>query len=365
MINYPFNFEKINATFVSRENRFLVKAQLNENIIDCYLPNPGRLWELLIPGETELILVRNTSSSKIPFLVLACKKEDKLVLLHTHITNKIIKALINDQKLNPFKGFRVISEEVKIERSRFDLLLENSNDKLYLEVKTCTLFGNRVAMFPDAITERGRRHLMELNRLAENGIKTSVIFVVMNPDVEFFLPAYHIDYQFAKAFMNVKNLVNLKAIALDWDKHFNYVKKVKELKIPFSFIEKTLNDRGVYLLITQLNSAEFIKIGKIGEKHFPAGYYVYVGKAKKGLFSRIERHRRKLKKMHWHIDYLLKKARLIKDLPIVTDENIECTLADRLLKISDGALPEFGSSDCYCKSHLFYFRENPLHKRDF
>lgn len=365
MLNYPFDFEKIKAIFVERKNRFVITAKIDGKKFNCYLPNPGRLWELLIPSETELMVVRNYNPEKIPFTVLSCKKRDKWVLLHTHITNKIVKDLINRDLINFYKGFKVIGEEIKANRSRFDLLLSNDKDKIYLEVKTCTLFGKDIAMFPDAVTLRGKKHLLELMELNRNNISTAVLFVVMNPDIEYFLPAYHIDYEFSKAFIEVREFVNIKAIALDWDNSFSYITELKEIKIPFSFIEKSLEDSGVYILVIYMDRPELISIGMLGERHFHPGYYIYVGKAKKGLFKRIKRHKNRSKKMKWHIDYFLSKAKVIKDLPIITERDIECVLAERLSRISDGIISKFGSSDCQCFSHLFYFKENPIHNREF
>ncbi|MCS7215606.1 MAG: DNA/RNA nuclease SfsA [Thermodesulfovibrio sp.] len=364
-MSYPIHNKKIIATFLKRKNRFVVIASVDGKIKECYLPNSGRLWELLIPNKTELMLIENSQNQKLKFTVLACKKEHHWVLLHTHLTNKIVKSLINQEKLPFYRGFRVVSEEVKIKNSRVDLLLENSREKNYLEVKTCTLFGKKTAMFPDAVTERGKRHLIELKDLVQKNIKASVLFVVMNPEVEFFLPAYHIDYEFSKTFMLVKDIVDIKAISLKWDSSFTTVEATAELKIDFSFLERVLNEKGVYLLVMHLQNSEKIIIGNLGKLNFTKGYYVYIGKSKRGLFKRIARHRRKLKKMHWHIDYFLTRAKLIRDLPILTEEDIECQVAYSLSKISDKIIPEFGSSDCNCNGHLFYFKENPLFNLNF
>lgn len=365
MLHYPFVFEKIRASFIERKNRFVVSAEVGGKQVDCYLPNPGRLWELLIPNETELILVKNNNSEKLPYTVVFCKKDNHWVLLHTHITNKIIKDLIDSNLIDFYKDFQVTSEEIRVNGSRFDLLLQREGKKIYLEVKTCTLFGREIAMFPDAITSRGKKHLLELKKLNSKDISTSVLFVVMNPEIKYFLPAYHIDYEFSKAFMEVKDKVEIRAVALDWDTDLNSIKSVKELKIPFSFLKRVLNDRGAYILVIYKNESELVRVGQKEERLFLSGFYVYAGKAKKGLFKRINRHKRKNKKMHWHIDYLLSKAEIVKDFPILTDQNIECSLAESLLKISDGAIPQFGSSDCQCLSHLFYFKENPVHSREF
>ncbi len=364
MIDYPFNFKKTLGKFIERPNRFVVKVKVNGKLVNAYLPNPGRLWELLIPNETELMLISNKNSVKLPYTVLGCRRENERVLLHTHLTNKIVKSLISEGMLNFYKGFKVIGEEIKLGKSRFDLLIENE-ESLLIEVKTCTLFSGKVAMFPDAPTERGVKHLKDLDNLAKSGIKTAMLFVIMNPEVDFFLPAYHIDFKFAEAFNEVKNNVEIRAISLKMDDTFTYVERTKDVVIPFFFIEKELKDRGCYLLLLYLEKTKPIKIGHKGEILFPSGFYIYVGSAKVGLQKRIARHRRRLKNLHWHIDYFIRNAKILKDIPIVTNENIECELAKNLLEISNQHIPFFGCSDCKCKSHLFYFKENPILNKKF
>lgn len=104
MLNYPFYFEKRRGIFLERKNRFIITAYLDDKIVNCHLPNSGRLWELLIPNETELMLVGRETLKKIPFTVLACKKGDNCVLLHTHLTNKIVKNLINNDRISFYRG---------------------------------------------------------------------------------------------------------------------------------------------------------------------------------------------------------------------------------------------------------------------
>ncbi|MCX8030686.1 MAG: DNA/RNA nuclease SfsA [Thermodesulfovibrionales bacterium] len=366
MINYPFNFKKIKAIFKERVSRFVIKAIINDDrIISSYLANPGRLWELLIPNESELLLIENSYAKRLPYIVLAVKKEDKWVLLHTHLTNKIIERLIKEKLIPFYKDYQVISKEVKVDNSRFDLLLNKGKEKLYLEIKSCTLFGKKIAMFPDAVTSRGLKHLIELKKMAQKGAKTSLLFVVMSPDVEIFLPAYHIDYKFANVFLQIKESVEITAISINWDDSFSYVTNIKELNIPFLFLKRVLKDKGVYILIAKLNRAESIIIGQKGIFHFKAGYYIYVGSAKRGLFQRISRHKKKNKKKHWHIDYFLDKAKIIEDIPIITEKDLECQLAQKCEGISDDTVDKFGCSDCKCNSHLFYFKENPMFNKHF
>ena len=111
--------------------------------------------------------------------------------------------------------------------------------------------------------------------------------------------------------------------------------------------------KGSYILIVEIKNDSIISVGKNGEKHFNKGYYIYVGSALNGLDQRIRRHLRKQKKIHWHIDYLLKYVVVIDVLYKESKVREECNIAKKLdVKLS--SITGFGSSDCKCKSHLFY-----------
>lgn len=96
-----------------------------------------------------------------------------------------------------------------------------------------------------------------------------------------------------------------------------------------------------------------IRVGCTKSIHFPAGYYAYVGSALGGLKSRLNHHLKTGKKLHWHIDYLLDKARISRFIIAETQQRIECSIARQFLKQLD-CIPGFGSSDCQCRSHLFF-----------
>ena len=366
MLKYPFNFPKIGGRFIGRVNRFVVEVEIDGRREQAYLANPGRLWELLLPG-TELLLSPALSAGRLPYTVLACRKENQYVLLHTHLTNKIIRHLIDNGRLALFEGYRVIKEEPARGRHRFDLLLEHeqTGEKYYLEIKTCTLFAGRVSMFPDAVTRRGSAHLCKLRDLADQGIQTGCLFVVMNPEAEYFLPAYHIDPAFARAFIAVKKSVDLQTVAIGFDPGFTTVNSISELNIPFDFLETELKDRGSYILLIRIENDKSLTVGSLGQTWFKQGYYVYVGSAMHSLSTRVARHMRKRKKIRWHIDYLTTEADMVTAVPIISSDKLECELAASLQGIAVQTLKAFGSSDCSCPGHLFYFAENPLHNPSF
>ena len=361
MVNYPFKFSKISGRLIRRINRFVVEVEVEGCKEEAYLANPGRLWELFLPG-TELLLSSDLSRGKMPYTVLACLKEGRQILLHTHLTNQVIRNLIDNHRLTLFKDYKVVRGEPACGRVRLDLLLKHHSTgaDYYLEVKSCTLFAGRVAMFPDAVTKRGADHLCKLKELSNAGVKTGCLFVVMDPGTDYFLPAYHIDSSFASVFREVQDQVQLNAVALGFDPAFSEVETIKPLQIPFGFLDSELQDRGVYLLLIRIEDEKTIAVGGLGQKGFERGYYVYVGSAKRGLSKRVARHTRKRKRKRWHVDYLVAEADKVAPVSIMSSDQLECKLAESLQNIADHFVKGFGSSDCRCESHLYYFAENPL-----
>jgi Uri superfamily endonuclease len=111
--------------------------------------------------------------------------------------------------------------------------------------------------------------------------------------------------------------------------------------------------KGSYILVVELEKDQTIQIGKFGKIYFSSGFYAYVGSALNGLEQRINRHLRKDKKTHWHIDYLLKQGKISDIFYKKSDTKKECNFVK---KFEEKLLPilNFGSSDCKCRSHLFH-----------
>ena len=113
--------------------------------------------------------------------------------------------------------------------------------------------------------------------------------------------------------------------------------------------------KGCYCLIINLEDDENLKIGKKLKIEFEKGYYVYIGSAMNSLESRVKRHLSKSKKLHWHVDYLLKNAEVV-EVIYNLDKKVECELSKELSK-KNIYIPDFGCSDCECDSHLYYFKK--------
>jgi len=111
--------------------------------------------------------------------------------------------------------------------------------------------------------------------------------------------------------------------------------------------------KGSYILLIELKKDDYIQFGKNHKTFFKKGFYVYVGSALNGLEKRINRHLRKIKKKHWHVDYFLDFADIVNVFYKENETRDECKIAN----ILDGELEPiqgFGCSDCKCKTHLFY-----------
>jgi len=142
--------------------------------------------------------------------------------------------------------------------------------------------------------------------------------------------------------------------------------KIYILSNHWNLTEKHLlksQDRGTYLLVIKLKENRRISIGQLGEKKFSKGIYLYVGRARRGLQSRIKRHLSQKKKTFWHIDYLLQKAE-VQEVWIKGEFFDECRTAfeiKKILKDSSFPLKKFGASDCNCTSHLYCLPERETH----
>lgn len=112
--------------------------------------------------------------------------------------------------------------------------------------------------------------------------------------------------------------------------------------------------KGCYCLIIEVDENQHLKIGRKLEIDFKKGFYVYIGSAMNSLESRVKRHLSKRKKLHWHIDYLLKNNE-ITEVIYNLDKKVECDLSQQLVK-KNKYIKDFGCSDCDCESHLFYFK---------
>jgi sugar fermentation stimulation protein A len=354
------------ARYLTRPNRFVLVCKLGGKTVSAFLPNPGRLSELLLP-EMPIYLERtNNPYRSLRYTAVAVEREGLRIVLHTHKTNEVARYLIENGLVPPLRDYEVVRREVTRGNSRFDLLLRKGKEEMLLEVKSCTLFSKKVAMFPDAVTARGKKHLEELARLSSDGASCAVLFLVHWPRAEVFLPDFHTDLEFAKTMKDAKDKVRFFPVSVEWGGDLSVVGgQTRVLPVLWEALEREAEDRGSYLILYHLPRKRLIEIGGLGKVAFKKGYYFYVGSAMKSLSKRVERHRRSRKKVHWHIDSFSAVAEFHATLPVRSEDDLECELASAIGSISEWSVPNFGCSDCACPSHLFGFSTDPLSTRKF
>jgi len=383
----------ISATFQSRPNRFVVEIAVAGCPTTASLPNPGRMQELLLPG-AELLVRPGPEGGKHPWRVVATRSAGgggAVIYLDTGGTNRVAAQLIAERRIPALADYDVVRAEVTVPgmRSRFDFLLRHRETaaELLLEVKSCTLFNGRWAMFPDAVTERGTRHLLELAEAA--GAQTpyggrgspaaavapaaaavapaaAILFVVHSDEPEFFLPDYHSDLTFARTLLAVKDRVPILATGVRWGADLEVAAYRRELAIPWEILPPLLEDRGAYLVVLRLDRPTTIATGALGDVTYRRGYYLYIGSAQRNLTARLNRHRRPgRRRKHWHIDYLRETCTVVDSYTIREPWRRETEIVRRLRPLADEGIPRFGSSDSPEPSHLLYFTEDPRRRADF
>ncbi len=158
------------ALFLERVNRFLLKGYINNKEVSIHLADTGRLEEILTPNR-KLLLIKNRPSLKSEYTLIAALMDNKWVLVNSKLHSKIGEAVIKNYL---FKDLQTIQKEVVFNKSRIDYLIDN---KIYIELKGCTLVKDNRCLFPNAPTIRGTKHLKELIELIENGYKSYILFL--------------------------------------------------------------------------------------------------------------------------------------------------------------------------------------------
>ncbi|MBQ6813618.1 MAG: DNA/RNA nuclease SfsA [Methanobrevibacter sp.] len=194
----------IKAIFKSRPNRFIAEVELDGETVKAHVPNTGRCKELLIDGATVYLRPSDNPNRKTKYSLYYVENKGALVAMFSQEANKIVFDAIKNNMIEELSGYDVIESEKTIGNSRIDIYLanyddsENLTDETYVEVKSVTLIKDGVAQFPDAPTERGRKHLEELISLKNKGIRSVVFFLIEHPNGNSFTPNWENDPDFSR-----------------------------------------------------------------------------------------------------------------------------------------------------------------------
>jgi len=200
------------GTFIARPNRFIAHVELNGETVVAHVKNTGRCKELLIPGVRVVLYKSDKSERKTLYDLIAVWKGKRLINMDSQVPNMVFKEYLQSGK--HIDGITLIKPEMKYSNSRFDLYVEAGERKIYIEVKGVTLEENGVAMFPDAPTERGVKHLNELVECVNSGHEAWVVFVIQMKDVRYFTPNVKTHAAFGEALVAAER-AGVKVLAFD------------------------------------------------------------------------------------------------------------------------------------------------------
>ena len=356
----------IKGRFIDRPNRFIAHVEIQGKVETCHMPNPGRMRELLFPGVTVYVTPHGNRAARTPYGVIGVEKGKDIFYLDTGRCNDVAAYMVQHQMIPGWENYVLLRREVTMGDSRFDLLLGDpeSGEVFPVEVKSCSLAGRKGAMFPDAPTERGTKHLLHLASIGKEGGHAGLLVLVHYGRAQWFLPDFHTDPGFAKAFCDNLPYIDWKAAVLSWTPDFVMPESTRLVPTSREVLEKEMGDRGIYFLVLHIEDEQDVTIGAQGTIHVPQGYYVYVGAAQEELTKRMNYHRRTRKQKHWAIDYIREVSTVTGVLPIRSSEDLREMAAKRMKEISDWTVDDFKDGHI-SYSCLFGFKENPMHLRAF
>ena len=211
-----FENELISGTLIKRYKRFFVDIKVKNKVITAHCPNTGSMMGLLKKGNKVWLTKSNDIKRKLKYTLQIIEVNGSKIGVNTHLTNKIFyESLLNGNIINLKKTDILFREKQFNKNTRFDFFIKQKNKGIFIEVKNVTLsrFKN-IAEFPDAVTERGLKHINELLAAKKKGFDVYLAFVIQREDCKKFKIAADIDPNYKKLLtVALKN--NLKVICYD------------------------------------------------------------------------------------------------------------------------------------------------------
>tara|TARA_Y100000816_G_scaffold165718_1_gene118762 strand:- start:6252 stop:6947 length:696 start_codon:yes stop_codon:yes gene_type:complete len=221
----------IPGLLIKRYKRFFVDIKLRNGIITAHCPNTGSMQGLLRKNNKVWISKSNNPNRKLKYTLEIIQDRKSKVGVNTHLSNKIVHHALQNNLIKEIKNILEIKPETKYgSNTRFDFLIKNKSNKIFLEVKNVTLSRKKnIAEFPDAVTSRGLKHINELVQASKEKYKIFIIYLVQRDDCNSFKIAKDIDPAYAKALSKaVKN--NLKILTYDCKFSSKGIKLNKKIK---------------------------------------------------------------------------------------------------------------------------------------
>ena len=204
--------------FIERLNRFVGLVEIDGVKHLVHIHDPGRLKELLFAGNNVLLRRAQNPARKTRWDLLAAHADDEWVFVHSGYHRQFATEIFKNPRTSPFGAVKEITPEITHGSSRLDFkLVLTSGDEIWIETKGCTLAVNEVALFPDAPTTRGTRHMEELITIAATGTRSAAVFLVFRK-AKLFAPNSNTDPKFSHVYFKaIRKGVEIYAIRLKYD----------------------------------------------------------------------------------------------------------------------------------------------------
>ncbi len=201
-----FQSQLIAGKLIRRYKRFLADVELADGtVVIAHCTNSGSMKSCIEEGAPVYLSPASDPKRKTKYTWEIIFINDGWVGINTMIPNKLAFDAIVSGSIKKLTGYSYVKREVKFEDSRFDIYCENEDEKCFVEVKNVTMKVGNYALFPDAVTTRGKKHLDTLIRVKKQGIRAVMLYVIQRMDVEIFGPdPKEIDPEYAKALENVR-----------------------------------------------------------------------------------------------------------------------------------------------------------------
>ncbi len=224
-----FETPLIPGKLIKRYKRFLADVQLEDgSIVVAHCTNSGSMISCIEEGARVYLSPAKDPKRKTRFTWEMIEIDNSWVGINTSIPNQLVFEAVRDQQIPQLRGYTFVKREVKFEDSRFDVYAENEKEKCFIEVKNVSMKVGDAALFPDAVTTRGRKHLETLIRVKEQGIRAVMVYIIQRMDVNAFGPARNIDPDYADALEKAKN-AGVEVIALQAKVNPEGIQIIKEL----------------------------------------------------------------------------------------------------------------------------------------
>lgn len=188
----------VKGIFLERPNRFIAHCLIDGKDEVCHVKNTGRCRELLQKGVEVFLEKSPNPNRKTQYDLVSVVKDNKIINMDSQIPNYVVEESLD----KIFDNIVFIKREYKYGNSRFDIFVETETEKIFVEVKGVTLENDGVVRFPDAPTERGIKHLKELQKAVKDGYRACVVFLIQMEDVKYFEPNYETHREFAVELKN-------------------------------------------------------------------------------------------------------------------------------------------------------------------